>query len=227
MSRPTLLDLFAGAGGAARGYQMAGFHVTGIDHVEQPRYAGDEFIQADALEYAAEYGHLFDAIAASPPCQAYSAANNIHSRGDHPDLISATRGALRATDKPYVIENVPRAPLESPVLICGLALGLNVKRHRLFESNMLLHGTSCPKGHPGDWVSVFGHTVLERSPAIGRTAKGGPIFRRKHLGLEVGRRAMGIPWMRRDELSQAIPPAYTHHLGTQLAWHLEPREVSA
>lgn len=216
MSLPKLLDLYCGAGGSSAGYARAGFQVVGVDHLPQKSYPY-EFVQMDALEFVRQYrGSDVSVWAASPPCQAYSAANNIHGRDDHPDLIAATRAAISATGKPYVIENVPRAPLESPALVCGLALGLGVKRHRLFESNMLLHGTVCPPGHPGDWVSVFGHTVLERSPAVGRTAKGGPIFRRRHLGTERGREAMGIPWMTRAELSQAIPPAYCEFIGRQL-----------
>lgn len=214
------LDLFSGAGGCSEGYRRVGFEMTGVDNRFQKNYPF-EFIQADALEFVQTHGHEYDFIHASPPCQKYSAANNIHGRTDHPDLIDATRAALRATGKPYVIENVPRAPLLSPVVICGLALGLGVKRHRLFESNMLLYGTTCPPGHPGDWLLVFGDTTLERGRQIGKTAKGGPIIRRKYLGVERGREAMGISWMTRSELSQAIPPAYCEFLGLQLAQHLE------
>ena len=95
MSKPRLLDIFCGAGGATCGYQRAGFHVTGVDNRPMPRYCGDEFHQADALQFLAEHGREFDVIHASPPCQAYSAANNIHGRTDHPDLVGATRDALR------------------------------------------------------------------------------------------------------------------------------------
>lgn len=214
MSKPRLLDLFCGAGGAGMGYHRAGFDVTGVDIKPMPRYPFP-FIQADALEYLAEHGHEYDAIHASPPCQAYSMANNIHGRTDHPDLVGITRELLIAADKPYVIENVPGAPLLNYVTICGLSLGCNVKRHRLFESNQLLFGTTCGD-HKGDWLLVFGHTVLERGHQIGRTEKGGPIIRRKHVGTDRGRAAMGIDWMSRDELSQAIPPAYTEFVGKQL-----------
>lgn len=198
------------------GYHRAGFdEIVGVDIQPQPRYPFT-FVLGDVLEYLAAHGHEFDAIHASPPCQRYSMANNIHQKPDHPDLVEPTRLALERTGKPYVIENVPGAPLLNAIVLCGLPLGCGVKRHRLFESNVLLFGTDCAGGHPGDWVSVFGHTVLERSPAIGRTAKNGPIFRRKHLGTERGREAMGIPWMTREELSESIPPAYTEYLGRQL-----------
>ena len=219
MTKPRLLDLFCGAGGAAMGYHRAGFEVVGVDIKPQPHYPF-EFRLGDALEpnparrcYA---WSSFDAIHASPPCQAYSIANNIHQRTDHPRLIEPTRELLRASGLPYVIENVPRAPLVDWVNVCGLALGLNVKRHRWFESNQVLFGTECPKGHPGDWLLVFGHTVLERGHQIGRTAKNGPIIRRKHVGTDRGRAAMGIDWMNRDELSESIPPAYTEFIGKQL-----------
>lgn len=209
MTRPRLLDLFCGAGGAAMGYHEAGFEVVGVDIAPQPRYPF-EFHQGDALQWPLDG---FDAIHASPPCQLYSAANNIHQRTDHPDLIPPTRERLRGSGLPYIIENVPRSPLQNWVMLCGLAFGLNVKRHRWFESNIALMAPPCPPGHPGEWVLVFGHTILERSGQVGRTPKNGPILRRRHLGTDVGREAMGIPWMNRDELSEAIPPAYTRHLG--------------
>lgn len=122
---------------------------------------------------------------------------------------------------PYVIENVPGSPLQTWVEVCGLALGLGVKRHRWFESNVMMLVPSCPHGHPGDWVSVFGHTVLERGHVVGKAKGGGNSIRRRHLGTERGREAMGIDWMTRDELSEAIPPAYTELLGGQLLRALE------
>ncbi len=213
--RPKLLDLFCGAGGCSVGYHRAGFEVVGVDNRPMPRYPFT-FIQADALETLKSIGERFDVIHTSPPCQAFSQANNIHGRTDHPDLIMATRELLERSGKTYVIENVPGAPLHHPIVICGLALGLNVKRHRLFESNAFLFGTTCPATHKGDWLLVFGHTVLERGKQIGTTKKGGPIIRRKHVGTDRGRDAMGIDWMARDELSQAIPPAYTEFIGKQL-----------
>lgn len=220
--RPRILDLFCGAGGAAMGYYRAGFDVVGIDINPQPRYPF-EFHQADAMDVMQDpetIAHLYDAVHASPPCQLYSMANNIHQH-DHPDLVPETQRLLRMTGLPYVIENVPGAPLDHPYLICGLALGCNVKRHRLFETNFPMLVPSCPPGHPGDWLLVFGHTVLERGHQIGRTEKGGPIIRRKHVGTDRGREAMGIDWMTRDELSEAIPPAYTEYVGGWLMQHLK------
>jgi DNA (cytosine-5)-methyltransferase 1 len=284
--RPRLLDLFCGAGGAAVGYQRAGFYVVGVDIAPQPRYAGDEFFQGDALEVlrllveqndrdealgvlplellrpvegGGGVGELvavkehrpfdtdhvrhgepptsgtspaykagsacqeFDAIHASPPCQAYSVANNIHGRTDHPDLIAPTRELLEATGLPYVIENVPRAPLlpERTVTVCGLSLGMNVKRHRLFETNFPVMVPPCHSKHAGDWLLVFGHTVLERGTTVGVAKGGGPVIRRKHTTTARGREAMGIDWMNRDELSEAIPPTYTELIGHQLLAHLK------
>lgn len=218
MSKPRLLDLFCGAGGAARGYQLAGFHVTGVDIAPQPRYAGDVFIQADAMTFPLGG---FDVIHASPPCQAYSVANNIHQRTDHPDLVPGTRDRLLSAGVPWVMENVPGAPMQNWFVLCGLALGVNVKRHRLFESSHYILTPLCPPGHPGDWLLVFGHTVLERGHVSGIAKGGGPVIRRKHTTTARGREAMGIDWMTRDELSEAIPPAYTEHIGRQLITALE------
>jgi len=205
VARPVLLDLFCGAGGAAVGYHRAGFRIIGIDNQPQPNYPF-EFRRGNALCPPIGMSHIA-AIHASPPCQAYSQANYIHDT-KHPELVEATRSLLVDSGLPYVIENVVGAPLVDPVVVCGRALGLAVKRHRLFESNIALVGTTCPPGHPGGWVSVFGNTVLAR-------AHSGEM-NRAHVGVERGRRAMGIDWMAMPELSQAIPPAYTEWVGAQL-----------
>lgn len=231
--RPRLLDLYCGAGGAAVGYHRAGFDVVGVDIAPQKNYPFS-FAQDDALAYVtdevmpalADGVEWFDAIHASPPCQAYSMANNVWKR-DHPRLIEATREALIATGLPYVIENVEgaRKHLVNPYMICGLALGLNVKRHRLFETNFPLLVPSCPPGHPGDWLLVWGHTVQERGHVVRRGPTGNTTHR-KHVGTDRGREAMGIDWMTRDELSESIPPAYTELIGHELMAQLK-RKVAA
>jgi DNA (cytosine-5)-methyltransferase 1 len=137
------------------------------------------------------------------------------------------RERLIGSGLPWIIENVPGAPMHigpstlftpniTGVVVCGLALGCNVKRHRWFESNRHIVGTTCPPGHPGDWLLVFGHSVLERGHTIGKAKGGGNRIKRKHTTTARGRDAMGIDWMNRDELSEAIPPAYTEWIGAQL-----------
>ena len=213
--RPSLLDLFSGAGGAARGYQKAGFCVLGIDVKPQPRYAGCRFHQADALEYLAEHGREFDAIHASPPCQGFSIASIVHrNRGKkYADLIPPVRSALQKTGKIYVIENVPRAPLIDPVVLCGTMFGLGVFRHRLFESNRLIF---VPEHYPHDGKIGNGkyYSVAGRS---GRWKCWGVVHRNVSKGsVRQWRQAMGIDWMTGKEIAQAIPPAYTEFIGRQL-----------
>ena len=139
MSAPRLLDLFCGAGGCAAGYVRAGFEAHGVDLADQPRYllsGASSFTRADALEYVQAHGRGYDAIHASPPCQAYSKATAWRGdRSRHPDLIAITRELLEATGRPWAIENVPCAArhMRSPVLLCGTMFGLRVRRHRLFE----------------------------------------------------------------------------------------------
>lgn len=202
------LDLFCGAGGSSMGYHRAGFEMTGVDNRPQPRYPF-RFVQADALEYVAEHGHEFSAIFASPPCQAYSVTNNIWKTTDkHPELIEPTRDALNEIGVPWVIENVPGAPLRTSVVLCGAMFGLRVYRHRLFESSTLIFQPPHPKH-------------VERA-SYGRTPKNGEFYTISgHFGgVDGAREAMGIDWMTRDELSQAIPPAYTEFIGCQLLAHL-------
>jgi DNA (cytosine-5)-methyltransferase 1 len=211
--RPRLLDLFCGAGGAAMGYHRAGFEVVGVDIKPQPNYPF-KFHQADALDFPLDG---FNAIHASPPCQAYSVANNIHARTDHPLLIDDTRTRIASARLPYVIENVEgsREALDNPVVICGLSVGCNVRRHRLFECSFPVMVPPCGD-HRGDWLIVFGGMPRRRGKKVGIAKGGGSVIRRPLATAAEARSAMGIDWMTREELSEAIPPAYTEHIGYYL-----------
>ncbi len=236
MSKPRLLDLFCGAGGAAMGYHRAGFDVVGVDIKPQPHYPF-EFVQAEALAFHSDslqrwgVAPYFAAIHASPPCQRYSDLAYRNGNADeHPDLIGPTRELFDATGLPYVIENVEGAPLEDPVTICGSALGLGVvvpflgryrlRRHRLFESNLRIQGSPCccDDDRPVIDVSGGGPTHAPRTDGKGgRTYKG---------TADEARAAMGIDWMTKAELNEAIPPAYTELIGRQLLAHIRS-EVAA
>lgn len=214
-----LLDLFCGAGGSAVGYSRAGFdEIVGVDIEPMPNYPFS-FVQGDALQPPVRLED-FDLIHASPPCQAYTTAgaawNNILGEASerNPDLLPVTSEMLDGY--PHVIENVTGAPMENYIVLCGLSFGLNVRRHRWFSSSFPL--MALPHGdHSQDYVIVFGGGVRGRSHQIGRTRNGagGPIIRRPTLPLKVGQEAMGIDWMNRKELSEAIPPAYTQFIGEQ------------
>jgi DNA (cytosine-5)-methyltransferase 1 len=219
--KPRLLDLFCKAGGCTKGYQRAGFHVVGVDIDAQPNYCGDEFVQADALEVLAEfewgYPHQwkdwhFDAIHASPPCQAYTKARDLMG-GEHSDLLGKTRDLLEKTGLPYVIENVKGAPLRNPQMLEGQMFGLNTHRPRLFETNW---GYEAP----------FLRPPPPRQAKMGRRPKRGEAIQvvGHFTDMPAAQEAMGIDWMTRDELAQAIPPAYTQHIGKALMAHLRERE---
>lgn len=211
--KPRLLDLFCGAGGAAMGYSRAGFEVVGVDHKPQPNYPFRVSVR-DALEVVHTY--TVDAIHASPPCQLFSAYQRANKhQGKHVNLIPETRRLLRETGLPYVIENVPGAPLEDPVTICGVSVGLEVRRHRLFESNVAL---TVPPCSCGGWMEAkYARGSRHTRPNDRRTVAVGEW----RIPLELQQRAMGIDWMGVAELSQAIPPAYTELIGAQLRQHLK------
>lgn len=242
MTRPLLLDLFSCEGGAGMGYQQAGFDVIGVDIVPQPRYPF-EHVVADAIELLERLleggevaGHTLKdlaAIHASPPCQAYSVTRHSHDK-DHPELIEPTRELLQATGLPYVIENVEgaRDRMVEPMLLCGSMFGLKafdvdgtrlaLRRHRLFESNVwLMSAGGCV--HDGDPVAgVYGggrhRNVSDRdNPA----RRGGYT----PLG-KVRAELMGMGWASQHGLAQAIPPAYTEHIGGQLLAHIQERRAA-
>jgi C-5 cytosine-specific DNA methylase len=206
MARPRLLDLFCGAGGAGMGYDRAGFEVTGVDNRPQPRYPFT-FVQADAMTFPLDG---FDAIHASPPCQPFSCATPRRLRGEHADLVQAARARLNGKGLPWVIENVPLAPVRPDIELCGCVVGLpELERKRWFElgawSSFDLRP---PCYHPIPVVTVVGH---------GRCRTGVPGTNLKADWA----RAMRIDWMTRDELAQAIPPAYTEYIGGLLLAQLE------
>jgi len=221
MSRPLLLDLFCCQGGASVGYQRAGFEVVGVDIDPQPRYPF-LFRRADALAVLdrlncgqiVRFGSAsedrpmllqdFDAIHASPPCQAFTNAQKIQGN-EHPDLIGPVRELLVETGKPWVIENVPGAPLENPVCLCGGMFGLETYRHRMFESNVALR---VPE-HPAHEAKT---TKMGRKPKPGEFMHVVGNF----SGVDHARGVMGMPWASRDGLREAIPPAYTEFIGEQL-----------
>jgi len=226
MSKPVLLDTYCKAGGCTKGYQRAGFYVVGVDIEPQPNYCGDEFYQADAIEFIEKNWRGFDVIHASPPCQKYTRMNKglLQSQGvsrEHPDLIEPTRRVLQATGLPYVIENVEGAPLLDPIILCGSSFGLLVQRHRLFESNMFLMSMPCAHG----WQKMdkpplhrlAGHRKALMSRVVGVYGHG----RGKGDDKPLWQRAMQIDWMTRKEMAQAIPPAYTEFIGRQLLNVLE------
>lgn len=207
------------------GYHCAGFDVIGVDIVARPLYPFP-FVQADALAPPFDLSQ-FDAIHASPPCQLYSVATVMHDKGAYPDLVAPTRDMLEASGLPWVIENVPGAPLVEPgamtfdgrssMLLCGSMLGMRrVRRHRVFESNVALFPPSgCRHQEQSDVLSIVGHSEQ------GRTLRAqGDKFKPDEWGLEARREAMGMPWASRDAVSEAIPPAYTEHIGRQLLTHL-------
>ena len=205
MTKPRLLDLFCGAGGCSRGYADAGFDVTGVDLAPQPHYPY-AFIQADALTFPLDG---FDVIHASPPCQAYTLAKTLPGYREHPALVPAVRQRLIASGLLWVMENVPGAPMLNPLILCGGMFGLKVRRHRLFDSNLLLFAPGICR-HDAEMVTVYGDHI--------RKWKQTPQGKRYEVRYptERGRAAMGIDWMTQRELSQAIPPAYTRWIGEQL-----------
>lgn len=206
MSKPLLLDLFCSAGGAAWGYFLAGFEVRGVDINPQPNYPFD-FEQGDALSYPLDG---FDVYHASPPCQPFCSL----TKHTYVDCVSSVRERLSATGKPYVIENVPNSPLINPIVLCGSAFGLNVRRHRLFESNLSLVSNGCNHAWQTPRFQSLDNTARVEGRLASVVGVHGSLNYRGEFELRCA--AMGINWMTNKELTQAIPPAYTEFIGGQI-----------
>jgi DNA (cytosine-5)-methyltransferase 1 len=227
--RPRLLDLFSGAGGAAMGYARAGFEVVGVDVVDQPHYPF-RFIQADALTLLGELVQdrpvviydqhdilPIDAIHASPVCKDHSQLRHTTKRDDGTAwLLGATRDLLKVQRLPWVIENVAGAAMRPDFKLCGCMFGLaddsgrQLYRERWFETSWAAFDLRPPCHHAGRAITVAGHG-----------AQGGWEYVDGVAPTQADRRrAMGIEWMNRDELAQAIPPAMTEYVGTRLLEHL-------
>lgn len=216
--RLRLLDLFCGAGGAAVGYHRAGFEVIGIDINPQPHYPF-AFIRAEGnwqrswLKPWQVRGYA--AIHASPPCQKFTAYRRRGGGvGDgYPDLIEEMRQILITTGLPYVLENVPGSPVQPTVQLCGSSFGLDVRRHRWFETNVPMMSPPCAHGlQRPRFPAATNRVNLRRTVEVG-------VWR---IPLKVQQRAMGIDWMTLEELSEAIPPAYTEYIGAQLLDAISP-----
>ena len=210
--KPIILDTYCKAGGAGMGYHKAGFDVVGVDIEPQKNYPFD-FIQTDAIDFILDRGKDFDAIHASPPCQLYSISTApMRKKGkEYPDLVNQTREALIKTGKPFIIENVPQAPVRPDIILTGNMFGLHVLRKRHFESSVFMFSIPpIPEFRKvgEDICSIFGKCSQDRTP-------------RHRFGFKTIREswafAMGIDWhMTEAELSEAIPPAYTEFIGRQL-----------
>lgn len=232
MSRPKMLDLFCGEGGAGMGYHLAGWDVTGVDNAPArlKRYPFESH-QGDAITFLVDHGHEFDAIHASPPCTGYTrgtaAIPDRLTRYDR--LIAATREALEIVGKPWVIENVEDAKreLRSPLTICWTHVRkpgsvtdvdgkpLWMKRHRLFESSTDLWPAGLCE-HPRDMQCAGAYGGARRDKWEARhVRKGGYV-----PSVDVMRELLGTPWMSEKGCQLSIPPAYTEHIGRQLIDHL-------
>ena len=234
--RPRLLDLFCGAGGAAMGYHRAGFDVVGVDIKPQPRYPF-EFYQADALEFLARYrsqaDHFFHAVHASPPCQVFTAMGTMPNARCHDDLLTPTRALLKVIGLPWVIENVPGSPIDvrppdlfgypGAIMLCGTMFRLHtdeyeLQRHRWFEASTPIAQPPCRHSYRLT-VGFYGDHARIRSRLPGHKDRGSDIVgSAKKLALVDA--LMDINWMTWSEANQAIPPAYTEHIGLQLLDHL-------
>lgn len=215
------LDLFCCAGGAAMGLHRAGFEVVGVDIVKRTRYPF-EFHQADALTFPLDG---FDFIWASPPCQRFSdLAKRNGNASDWPDLVEPIRQRLARTSASWVIENVEGAPLRDPVLLCGTMFpGLRVLRHRLFEVNF-------PLAQPPHGKHPLVYTMDKRKSHYGKLNQDAAFVQVTGGGncsKAAAASAMGIDWMTKEEMNEAIPPAYAEYIGRAAIEHINTARKAA
>jgi len=221
-----LLDLFCGAGGASWGYHKAGFDIIGVDSRPQPLYPF-EFIQDDAMDVlktlrghdAIYMGRKVDIIHLSPPCKAHTRAKHIREAQGHessePNLLTPSLRLLEDVWTPWIVENVPGAPMPKELMLCGSMFGLKVRRHRWFCAHrdfFLYPPGVCDHGAQGKPIGVY-HTMNDTVQGKDNKRGGYVIGGSTAKTLEEGQEAMGINWMTWKPLTQAIPPAYTKYIG--------------
>lgn len=224
--KPLAIDLFCGAGGAARGLQQAGFRVVGVDNRPQPRYAGDAFVLGDALNPPVDL-RAADFIWASPPCQASTSLKSMWNAREHADLIPQTRRLLEESGVQWTMENVPGSSLAG-FFLCGSMFGLGVevydgwrqlRRHRWFEASFRPLVPRC--SHSGPTIGFYGDHARDRRRKPGVRDRGVDFADSEKL--ELGRSAMGMPWSDWKGISQAIPPAYSRFIGEQAMQFIRKR----
>ena len=225
-----LLDLFAGAGGCSVGYDRSGFQVTGVDIKAHPDYPY-QLIVADVLDFMTQdnWHADYDVIHASPPCPRYSSITHVSGNPDaHPDLVPVMIQMLTKTGKPWVIENVMGAPMPGSVVVCGSSFGLRVRRHRQFLSNLPLRSSVCDHKSQGRAIGVYGNQTGSYESQLARYKRIGRDYGLRAENVADAQNAMGINWMNNwDDLTDAIPPAYTEFIGLQIcdALHIPHCEI--
>jgi DNA (cytosine-5)-methyltransferase 1 len=211
-------DLYSGAGGAGRGYQLAGFHTVGIDNRPQPRYPGC-FIQADALTFDLAG---FDLVHGSPPCHDHTPLRSVAGLDGTGWMLAATMERFAAQPAPWVVENVGSARNRADLLLCGEFFGLRTVRHRRFTIDprvpILIPKPEHPKRHK---------RPTSTKNRVAALAQGHNLSVTGNIGVHAGPPCLGIDWMNGDELSQAIPPAYTRYIGELLAEYITATRSAA
>lgn len=215
--RPWIVDLCCCGGGASVGLYRAGFNVVGVDINPQSHYPFP-FLQADVTTLDPEWIGQFDAVWASPPCQRFTRhARQKGTADNHPDLIGPVRDLLVTVGLPYVIENVPEAPVRPDLILCGAMFGLKVVRHRHFEVSGFVVEQPEHVEHAPDYITVTGH------PGGSSKRDGGAHFGNTAEWKE----AMGIDWLPASKIKEAVPPAYGQHIGAAMLRAVRSTEVAA
>jgi len=217
------LDLFCCSGGSSMGLYNAGFEVEGVDvNPELSRFYPFKITHGDVFDLEEGFFRDFDFIWASPPCQNYSIGTIAFRNAgkEYPDLVDKTRKLLNKTDIPYIIENVPGAPIRKDLMLCGTMFNLGVIRHRWFE----LHDISIPqpkhekhKGSASTGEYIICATGVVNPGCFGKRAEYKKLYGeiwKENNKMENWKKAMGIDWIDdRKALAEAVPPAYAKYIG--------------
>lgn len=239
--KPRALDLFAGEGGAAYGWMLAGFDVTAVDDRERSgRAPGITWVTGDATTYPLDG---FDLVAGSPPCTDHTTLRTVAEakrKGGGstdtawmlPHTLARFREHAARTGALWVVENVEgaKATIGDSLKLCGSMFDLTdggwlLRRHRYFASNAALMAPGRCRCHGRAVMGVYGELIQKDRRCAGKRLDrpNGDI----RAGVERARRLMGMPWASATGLPLAIPPAYTRFLGEQLMDQLDLPEKGA
>lgn len=154
-----------------------------------------EPIRADARSLPLR--QVADLAVFHPPCGPWANAPSSYDqeRGDHPEYISLSRELGQEYADHYIIENVPKAPLDDPVVLNGRMFGVPTHHERAFETSFSVDE---PPMEDDDMEMVYWWNEYTRPKSYWLSAKGYTGEYRKDPLVKAGTPRPFVDWLLRQ-----------------------------